>query len=275
MVLRDARGSPGSRGPRDVKSARATRRTGAAPRGGPGRRLARAHLPDQGDVVMQIGFVGLGKMGSNMVERLTRKADLEVVAHDRDPAVVRAVAEFGASGAASLEELIDRLAPPRLVWLMIPAGRPTQDTVDRLASLLEPGDTVVDGGNSKWTDDKRRADQLAQKGLDYVDVGHERRRVGTRGGLLPDGRRAARCGRPPRSGTRRARPTAGRRARGGLGPPGADRRRALREDGAQRDRVRAHAGLRRGLRALRQVGVRARPGEERAPLDAGLGRALV
>ena len=120
---------------------------------------------------MQIGFVGLGKMGSNMVERLRRKADLEVVAHDRDPAVVRAVAELGASGAASLEELIDILAPPRLVWLMIPAGRPTQDTVDRLATLLEPGDTVVDGGNSKWTDDKRRADQLAQKGLDYVDVG--------------------------------------------------------------------------------------------------------
>jgi 6-phosphogluconate dehydrogenase len=120
---------------------------------------------------MQIGFVGLGKMGANMVARLRRQADLEVVAHDRDPVAVRAATEHGASGAASLEEVVANLAPPRLVWLMIPAGRPTQDTVDRLAALLAPGDAVVDGGNSKWTDDKRRAEQLAAKGVDYVDVG--------------------------------------------------------------------------------------------------------
>jgi 6-phosphogluconate dehydrogenase len=120
---------------------------------------------------MQIGFVGLGRMGGNMVERLRRDADLEVVAYDRDPAAVQVAAGHGATGAESLKELVAKLVPPRFVWLMVPAGSPTQDTVDQLAALLEPGDAVVDGGNSKWTDDKRRAEQLGEQGVEYLDVG--------------------------------------------------------------------------------------------------------
>ncbi len=120
----------------------------------------------------QIGFVGLGKMGGNMVARITRDSDHDVVAFDRDPDVVTTIAEqTGARGADSLEDLVGKLQAPRLVWIMVPAGAPTQGTVDALAELLQAGDTVVDGGNSKWTDDKARAATLAAGGIDYVDVG--------------------------------------------------------------------------------------------------------
>jgi 6-phosphogluconate dehydrogenase len=119
----------------------------------------------------QIGFVGLGKMGGNMVARIRRDSDHEVVAFDFSAEAVQAAAEHGASPAASLEELVGQLAAPRIVWVMVPAGDPTQQTVDRLAELLEPGDTIVDGGNSKWTDDKLRQEALREHGLHYVDVG--------------------------------------------------------------------------------------------------------
>ena len=120
---------------------------------------------------MQIGFVGLGKMGGNMVHRIRRDSDHEVVAFDFNEETVREAESNGASGAKSLEELVSQLDAPRTVWIMVPAGEPTQSTVNQLSELLEPGDTIVDGGNSKWTDDKKRAEQLAPKGLHYVDVG--------------------------------------------------------------------------------------------------------
>ena len=120
---------------------------------------------------MQLGFVGLGKMGGNMVHRIHRDSDHQVVAFDFSEEAVRTAEGHGASGAGSLEELVQQLEPPRSVWIMVPAGDPTQDTVDALAALLDEGDTIIDGGNSKWTDDKLRAEELKPRGIHYVDVG--------------------------------------------------------------------------------------------------------
>src|SRR6185312_15135591 len=119
----------------------------------------------------QIGFIGLGRMGGNMVARIKRDSDHEVVAFDFDKGAVDKAAKKGAVAAKSLADLVKKLEAPRLVWIMVPAGDPTQQTVDKLAKLLEKGDTIVDGGNSKWTDDKRRAKVLAKQGIRYVDVG--------------------------------------------------------------------------------------------------------
>jgi 6-phosphogluconate dehydrogenase len=111
-------------------------------------------------------------MGGNMVARIKRDSDHDVVAYDRDPAAVTKVTEAtGARGADSLGELVEQLEPPRMVWIMVPAGGPTQQTVDALASLLEKGDMIIDGGNSKWTDDRARAAALSEVGIDYLDVG--------------------------------------------------------------------------------------------------------
>jgi 6-phosphogluconate dehydrogenase len=122
-------------------------------------------------MTQQIGFVGLGRMGGNMVRRIRRDSDHEVVAFDFDERAVKQAVKQGASGADSLKSLVKQLRPPRIVWIMVPAGDPTQQTVDKLAKLLERGDVIVDGGNSKWTDDKRRAKALKGTGIDYVDVG--------------------------------------------------------------------------------------------------------
>jgi len=119
----------------------------------------------------QIGFVGLGKMGGGMVHRIRRDSDHEVVAFDFDAKAVKQAERNGAGGAATLRELVRKLAPPRMVWIMVPAGAPTQETVDKLAKLLDRGDAIIDGGNSKWTDDKRRASELRRAGIEYVDVG--------------------------------------------------------------------------------------------------------
>jgi 6-phosphogluconate dehydrogenase len=120
---------------------------------------------------MQLGMVGLGKMGGNMVHRIHRDSGHQVVAFDFSEEAVERAAGHGASGASSLEDLVRQLEAPRTVWIMVPAGDPTQQTVDALAELLEPGDSIVDGGNSKWTDDKARAEQLEPKGINYLDVG--------------------------------------------------------------------------------------------------------
>ncbi|HEV2813075.1 MAG TPA: decarboxylating 6-phosphogluconate dehydrogenase [Solirubrobacteraceae bacterium] len=120
---------------------------------------------------MQIGFVGLGRMGGNMVHRIHRDSDHEAVAFDFSEEARERAQSHGAQGAASLEELVSKLDPPRAVWVMVPAGDPTEQTVTKLAELLDEGDTIIDGGNTKWTDDKRRAEELAPRGIHYVDVG--------------------------------------------------------------------------------------------------------
>ncbi len=119
---------------------------------------------------MQIGMIGLGRMGGNIVRRLLRGGHSAVV-YDQDQAAVDTLVASGASGAADLVELVARLEPPRTVWVMLPAGEVTQTTIDSLADLLAPGDVVIDGGNSFWKDDIRRAKTLKQRGLHYVDVG--------------------------------------------------------------------------------------------------------
>jgi 6-phosphogluconate dehydrogenase len=120
---------------------------------------------------MQIGFVGLGRMGGNMVHRIHRDSDHTVVAFDPNPDAVSAAEGNGATGASSLQDMVGKLDAPRLVWLMVPSGEITQSTIDQLEELLEPGDTIVDGGNSNWHDDIRRAAQLDGSGIHYIDVG--------------------------------------------------------------------------------------------------------
>jgi 6-phosphogluconate dehydrogenase len=120
---------------------------------------------------VQIGFVGLGRMGGNMVHRILRDSGHEVVAFDPSADAVSAAEGHGASGASSLEDLVSKLSVPRTVWLMVPAGEITESTVQQLKGLLEAGDVIVDGGNSNWHDDKRRAAELDEVGIHYVDVG--------------------------------------------------------------------------------------------------------
>ena len=119
---------------------------------------------------MQIGMIGLGRMGANMARRLM-KGGHEVVVHDRNPEAVAALRTEGAVAAASLDDLIERLAAPRAVWVMVPSGAATEETVAALSETLKPGDTIIDGGNSYFKDDVRRARDAARRGLHYVDAG--------------------------------------------------------------------------------------------------------
>ena len=119
---------------------------------------------------MQIGFVGLGRMGLNMVTRLTRGSH-QVVAYDRSPEAIAKAEAAGARGANSLDALVAALTPPRAVWIMVPAGDPTQSTVTALAERLAAGDVIIDGGNTNFHDDVRRAEALSAKGIHYVDAG--------------------------------------------------------------------------------------------------------
>ena len=119
---------------------------------------------------MQLGFVGLGKMGFNMVARL-RRGGHDVVAFDASEDVRARAAESGVRASASLAELADALTPPRAVWVMVPAGDPTESVVAALADRLSPGDVIVDGGNTNYHDDIRRAGELARRRIHYVDAG--------------------------------------------------------------------------------------------------------
>ncbi len=118
---------------------------------------------------MQLGMIGLGRMGANMVRRLLRNGH-QCVVFDTNPDVVAELVAEGATGAASLEEFVSRLEAPRNAWVMIPAAI-TDKIVDQLAALLQPGDTIIDGGNSYFRDDRRRSEALRPKGLHYLDVG--------------------------------------------------------------------------------------------------------
>ncbi len=119
---------------------------------------------------MDIGFIGLGKMGMNMVTRLTQGGH-RVVAFDRATELVTEAEKIGATGATSLEDLVAKLPQPRAVWVMVPSGAPTEDTIRHLWSILDKGDIVIDGGNSKFHDDVRRAADLSKREIDYVDAG--------------------------------------------------------------------------------------------------------
>ncbi|MEW1640580.1 phosphogluconate dehydrogenase (NAD(+)-dependent, decarboxylating) [Streptomyces sp. NPDC091219] len=110
---------------------------------------------------MKLGLIGLGKMGGNMRERI-RRAGHTVIGYDRNPEV---------SDVSDLAELVGKLEAPRTVWVMVPAGAPTQSVIDELGGLLEAGDVIVDGGNSRWTDDEKHAEELGAKGIGFVDAG--------------------------------------------------------------------------------------------------------
>src|SRR5579864_8516976 len=119
---------------------------------------------------MQLGMIGLGRMGANMVERL-RLGGHDIAAFDRNPQAVAASAATGARGCSSLSELVKALAPPRNVWIMLPAGPATNGTIDELSGLLGRGDVIVDGGNSYWKEAQAHAKQLASKNITFIDAG--------------------------------------------------------------------------------------------------------
>jgi 6-phosphogluconate dehydrogenase len=119
---------------------------------------------------MQIGMIGLGRMGANLVRRLLQNGHGAVV-YDSNPKPGAEMAAAGATAAASLADLVHKLPSPRTVWIMLPAGKITEDTITALSTLLSTGDTIIDGGNTFWKDDIRRAKELTPKGITYLDVG--------------------------------------------------------------------------------------------------------
>jgi 6-phosphogluconate dehydrogenase len=131
-------------------------------------------VPDQGisetGEAMQLGMIGLGRMGGNMVRRLLRGGH-QCVVSDLSPQNVDTLAKEGASGSSSLDDFVAKLQKPRAAWIMVPAGDPTEQTVNTLAQKFEAGDTIIDGGNSYFKDDVRRSQKLQERGIHYLDVG--------------------------------------------------------------------------------------------------------
>src|SRR5439155_2576250 len=119
---------------------------------------------------MQLGMIGLGRMGANMVRRLMRGGH-ECVVFDLSADNVKLLADEGATGSNSIDDFISKLNKPRAVWIMVPSGEATESTVNQLADRLESGDIIIDGGNSYFKDDARRALTLKPKGINYLDVG--------------------------------------------------------------------------------------------------------
>src|SRR6201994_4736172 len=127
-------------------------------------------LSIKGRFTMQLGMIGLGRMGGNIVRRLMRHGHTTVV-YDKDEKAVAALAADGAAGSKALQEFVSKLEKPRTAWGMVTAGKITETTIEDLAKLMEPGDVIIDGGNTFWQDDVRRGKALKEKGIHYVDVG--------------------------------------------------------------------------------------------------------
>ena len=204
---------------------------------------------------MQLGMVGLGRMGANMVRRLMKNGH-QCVVFDMSAKAVQELAGEGATGSSSLQDFVSKLTKPRAVWLMIPAAV-VEQTIAEIAPHLEKGDILIDGGNSYYIDDIRRSKQLEPKGIKYVDVGTSGGVWGLERGycMMIGGPQdavqhldpifktiAPGKGDIPRTPGREK---AGRHRRGRLSALRSQRRRALRQDGAQRHRVRNHGRLRR------------------------------
>jgi 6-phosphogluconate dehydrogenase len=119
---------------------------------------------------MQLGIIGLGRMGGNIARRLMKNGH-EVFAYDHSADSIETLAKEGAKATTGLEDMIQQMAKPRALWVMLPAGDPTEQTIETLGQMLEPGDTIIDGGNTYYKDDLRRAKALAEKGIHYLDVG--------------------------------------------------------------------------------------------------------
>src|SRR6201996_215148 len=117
---------------------------------------------------MQLGMIGLGRMGGNIVRRLMKHGHTAVV-FDKDPKAVASI--DGATGTTALEDFVKKLEKPRTAWVMLPAGKITEETIATLSGLMEAGDVIIDGGNTFWQDDVRRGETLKKKGIHYVDVG--------------------------------------------------------------------------------------------------------
>jgi 6-phosphogluconate dehydrogenase len=119
---------------------------------------------------MQLAMIGLGRMGGNMTERLMRGGH-SVVAYDRDPATVSKYQSMGAEAAKDLAQVVGKLSTPRIIWIMVPAGKPVDDTIDALLPQLSPGDILIDGGNSMYKDTRARAERLASQQINFNDAG--------------------------------------------------------------------------------------------------------
>ncbi len=227
---------------------------------------------------MQIGMIGLGRMGGNMVRRLLRGGH-ECVVFDRSPEAVAALAAEGAMGTASLDDFVARLRPPRAAWLMVPAGDPTEGMVRELGARLAPGDAIVDGGNSHYKDDVRRARELAAKGIHYVDAGTSGGVWGLERGycLMIGGAREAverldPIWRTLAPGRGEVPPAPGREGRGGTaeqgyfhcGPAGAGHFVKMVHNGIEYGLMQAYA---EGFDLLRNAGSAEAPEDERYDLD--------
>lgn len=119
---------------------------------------------------MELGMIGLGRMGANMTERLVRGGH-RIISYDRSPEAIQQVVDKGATGGRSLADLVKQLTPPRAIWLMVPSGDPVDQTIEQLLPILTKGDILIDGGNSNYKDSIRRAEKLAAQGMHFVDAG--------------------------------------------------------------------------------------------------------
>ena len=227
---------------------------------------------------MQIGLIGLGRMGGNIARRLMRHGH-EAIIHDRDSRVVAALVRDGAIGVAGIDQLAHKLSRPRAVWMMLPAGEITEAEIARLAALLEPGDVILDGGNSFWKDDIRRAATLKGRNIHYLDVGTSGGVWGLERGycMMIGGERevverldpifaalAPGPGNPPRTPGRDGRDARAERGYIHAGPSGAGHFVKMVHNGIEYGLMQAYA---EGFDILKNAGSEALPVAERFDLD--------